>query len=127
MAKKQISILSVMKMSENDFFDFVAANGHAEQVKQIAARKTEQKKYPKVLKERKPLSKKDSKDEKKVAAYNENPTKKTWQSDKSKTPKIIIKPITFYEVKAAYCEEVLKLAKKEDEKKETWRDRLANL
>lgn len=110
MAKKQVSFQSVMKMKEDVFFQFVADNGHAEQIKPILRRKTEQKVYPKVLKPSKKI-----------------PEKMTYQADKTQKPKITVKPITFFEVKSAYCEEVLKLEKKQPEKKETFRERWINM
>ena len=126
MAKK-VSFQTVMAMKEDEFFDFVVANGHAEQLKKIGSRKTEQKVYPKVLKPRRPLTAAERKDAKKVAAYEANPNKLTYQADKTQKPTIKVKEITFFELKSAYCEEVLKLEKKQPEKKETFRDRMKNL
>lgn len=108
---------AIMAMNEDAFHDFVIANGHAEQIKKIAVRYTEQKVYPKVLKPMKF-------DKKHPERYN--PDKLTYQADRSKKPTVVVKPITFFEIKSCYCEEVLLLAKVEKEPKETIRNRMMN-
>lgn len=108
--KAPITFKALMAMKEEPFFDFVLANGYAEQVKAIASRQTEQKVYPRILKPSK-----------------KNPEKLTYQADKTQKPSIKVKPITFLEVKSAFAEEVLGLEKKAPTKKETFRDRIKNL
>ena len=115
--KKLPTFNAIMAMDEEAFHSFVDAHGHAENIKLIAVRYTEQKVYPKVLK---PM-KYDSKHPERY-----NPDKLTYQADKTKTPTIVQKPITFFEIKSAYCEEVLGLQKVVKEKKETFRDRIKN-
>lgn len=112
MAEKKLATKTfeeVMKMKEEPFFAYVAANSHSEAIKPILRRKTEQKSYPRVLKPSK-----------------KNPDKMTYQADKTKQPKITRRPITFFEVKAAYCFEILKMEKLPEKEKDTFRTRHMN-
>lgn len=127
MAKKvSITYKQLMNMKEDEFFSFVEAGGYAAVVADIVLRKTPQKVYPKVLKPmKKPTPAQVKKNPKLAEAYS--PDKLTLQADKTATPKVVMKPITFFEVKCAFAEEVLKLAKTEPKKKETFRDKLVAL
>ena len=108
--KAPITFKALMAMKEDAFLAFVQANGYTEQVKAIASRQTEQKVYPRILKPSK-----------------KNPEKLTYQADKTQKPTIKVKPITFFEVKSAFADEVLGLEKAPAAKKETFRDRLLAL
>lgn len=99
----------IMDMKENAFFDYVSKNGHSETIKPILRRKTPQKQFPRVLKPSK-----------------KNPNKMTYQADKTQEPVIVKRPITFFETKAAYCFEILKIEKKPQEPKNTFRTRHLN-
>ena len=123
MAKKvNITYKQLMNMKEDDFLSFVEAGGYAAVVADICARKTAQKVYPKVLKPmKKPTPAQIKKNPKLAEAYN--PNKLTPQADKTATPVVKMKPITFFEVKTAFAEEVLKLPKTEPKKTDTFRDK----
>ena len=108
MAAAKMTFDKLMKMKEDEFIAYVAKAGKMAELDEIAGRTTKQKKYPKVLKESKKI-----------------PGKMTYQADKTATPKIVSKPITFFEVKTAFAKEVLKLEKKVKEDKLTFRDRIA--
>lgn len=111
MAKKvNMTYKQLMAMKQDDFFAFVDAGGYASVVAEIAARKTAQNVYPKVKKESK-----------------KHPGKMTYQADKTATPVVKMKPITFFEVKTAFADEVLKLPRTEKKQKETFRDKLIAL
>lgn len=98
----------LMNMKEDEFITYVSKAGKMAELNEIAARTTKQKQYPKVLK---PSRKVEG--------------KMTYQADKTQKPKIVEKPITFFEVKTAFAKEVLKLEKKVKEDKPTFRDRIA--
>lgn len=106
-AKQQMTFKAIMDMKEEAFFDFCEKRGIMAEVNEIAGRYTEQKVYPKMRR------------------WNEEKEKYTYVADKSKAPKIKSKPITFFEVKAAVCNEVLKIEKKKPAKKTTFRERAA--
>ena len=108
MAKKvNITYKQLMAMKEADFLAFVENGGYASVVADIATRKTPQKVYPRVKKE-----------------SAKKPGKFTYQADKTATPVVKMKPITFFEVKTAFADEVLKLPRAEKKQKETFRDKL---
>jgi len=107
MATKKITYAEIMKMKEADFLAFVEAKGHKEQVKEIASLESEQKVYPR------------------VKVWNEEKGKYTYKADKTQTPKIVIRPITFFELKTTYAEKVLKLEKAAPKNKDNFRSRIA--
>ena len=59
-----------------------------------------------------------------VKAWNAEKGKYTYVADKTAEPVETIARISFFSLKEAYCDEVLKLPKKENEVKETFRDRM---
>lgn len=111
----------IMDMKEDAFTKVVVSLKKQAEYNEICGRTTAQKKYPKVL-----APMKSTKKNREDGSYN--PNKMTWQADKSKKPTIVHKPITFFEVKAAFASEVLGLKKKEDApKKPSFRERAAEL
>lgn len=108
MAAAKMTFEKLMKMKEDEFISYVEKAGKMAELNEIAGRTTKQKKYPKVRKESKTI-----------------PGKFTYQADKTASPKIVSKPITFFEVKTAFAKEVLKLEKKVKQDKPTFRDRIA--
>lgn len=126
MAKKiNITFDELMAMDEETFDKFCETNGIYAEYAAICEREEPHKIYPKVLKPmKKPSPAQVKKNPKLAEAYN--PDKLTWQSDKTKTPKIVYKPISFFSTKQAVAFEVLKLEKaKPAAKKETFRERAA--
>ena len=121
--KPAISFEALMNLKENEFIDFCEKNGYMAELDEIAGRSTEQKVYPKILKPMKKPSPAQLKKNPKLAdTYDAN--KMTPQADKTQKPSIVLKPITFFEVKTAFAKEVLKLEPKPTTK-ETFRDRIA--
>lgn len=110
MAKKPtITFKELMAMKRPDFEAFVIDNGYAAALAPILARKYQQKVYPR----------------KKVLNEKENAkTEYVYVADYDKQPKIVMKPITFFEAKAAFADEVLHLPKVEKEKKPTFIDNI---
>lgn len=106
----KITFEKLMNMKEDEFFSFVVKQGKAAEFEEILSRTTKQKKYPKVLKPSKKIE-----------------GKMTYQADKTQKPQIVSKPITFFEAKAAFAKEVLKLEKKTKQDKPTFRDRFATI
>ena len=127
--KPAISFEALMNLLEDDFIDFCERNGYMAELNEIASRDTEQKVYPKVLKPmKKPTPAQVKKNPACLEAYKKGMEegKMTWQADKTQKPRIVLKPITFFEVKAAFATEVLKLEKKAPvEVKDTFRGRIA--
>ena len=121
----ELTIKDIALMSEEEFMDFAEKNGHLDKVIELSEKTVVHEIYPKVYKKRKPLSKKDMKDPKKVAAYEANPNKLTKQKDETATPKKKVVKISIKEVQALYAKEVLGLKEKPAAEQETWRDRLA--
>ncbi len=119
MAAAKITRKALMAMKEDKLIEFATKNGYMAELSAIADRTVEHKKYPKV---QKPM--KQTKKNREDGTYDAS--KMTWQADKTKKPIIEYKPITFFEVKAAFADEVLKLPKVPEKKKEpTFRDRIA--
>lgn len=58
-----------------------------------------------------------------IRVYDEEKDKYIYVADKTQKPSIKTSPISFFSLKKAYCEEVLKI-EKASTKKETFRDRL---
>lgn len=119
MATAKISFDALMAMKQDELIAYAKKIGKMAELAEISTRFTTHKKYPKVQKPMKQTKKN-------VADGSFNPEKYTWQADKTKKPTIEKKPITFFEAKAAFATEVLKLEKKAAKAAEpNWRDAVA--
>lgn len=130
MAKKiDITYEQLMAMDETTLDKFCETNGIYADYAAICEREEPHKVYPKVLKPmKKPTPAQVKKHPELLAAYEKGKAegKMTYQRDKTQTPKIVYKPISFFSVKQAIAFEVLKLKKADTaEKGETFRERVA--
>ena len=105
MAKNTYTFAVVMAMKESDF-TALAISKDKEWLEAAVTRKEARKVYPR------------------VSVWNEEKQKYTHVADRTKKPNIKMSPISFFSLKKAFCEEVLKIAPVEN-KKPTFRDRMA--
>lgn len=109
MASHKYSYADIMAMNEKTFTDFVNAANNKEWLKEAANRTETRKTYPR------------------MKVWSEEKGKNVYVADKSKKAKVKTAPISFFSIKKAYCDEILKIQKKGNAKKETFRDRIAAL
>lgn len=124
--KIDITFEEVMAMNEKEFDNFCEKEGIYAEYAKYCEDEVPVKVYPKVLKPMKrPTPAQVKKNPKLLTAYEKGKAegKMTWQTDKSQTPKIVYRPISFFEVKTRIAFDVLKLKKASPVKKETFREK----
>lgn len=60
-----------------------------------------------------------------IAVWSDEKQKNVYIADKTRKPIVKMAAISFFSLKKAFCEEVLKIEKVSDKKKPTFRDRMA--
>lgn len=112
MANNTITYQDIMKLKEAQFAEFIQKAGepsYIEWVKKASKRTEERKNYPR------------------TKVWDAEKGDFVLKADKSRKPNITQSPISFMSLKKAFCEECLGIQKKAPTKKETFRDRFANL
>lgn len=104
MAKNTYTYAVIMAMKESDFTT-LATSKDKDWLDAATERVEPRKVYPR------------------MAVWSEEKSKMVYLADKSKKPTIKMSPISFFSLKKAFCEEVLKIAPVEN-KKQTFRDRM---
>jgi hypothetical protein len=108
----EITYQDIMKLKEAQFTAFIQQAGepsYIEWVKKASQRTEERKNYPR------------------VKVWDAEKNDFVMRADKSRQPRVTQSPISFMSLKKAFCEECLGIQKKAPVKKETFRDRFANL
>lgn len=110
MATKELTRETVMALKEDAFFNLCKLEADYKTWLKEALNRTETRKtYPR------------------KKFWNEEKQKFTYIADKSKKPIFKTAPISFFTLKAAFCDEMLGMEKKVTEKPVSFRDRLAAL
>lgn len=106
MATNKYTYAMVMALDESSFTT-LATSKNKEWLEEAVTRTETRKSYPR------------------VSVWNEEKQKYTHVADKSKKPTVKVCAISFFSLKKAFCEEVLKIEKATAKKKPTFRERMA--
>lgn len=106
MATNKYTYAMVLAMDETSFTTLATAK-NKEWLEEAVTRKEARKQYPR------------------IPVWNEEKQKYTHVADKSKKPTVKMVDISFFSLKKAFCEEVLKIEKASSKKKPTFRERMA--
>ena len=107
MATKKYTYADVMKMKEVEFKALIHSKPEYKAWLTEAVERTEAREiYPR------------------MKVWSEDKQKFVYVADKSKRPVIKSAPISFFTLKSEFCAEMLKIEKKQDTAKPTFRDRL---